>query len=206
LATLPWTVFTLPALIEAGRAAFQRLRTNFEPPPDPDDGLTSFLFVWALIPIIFFSISRSKLPGYILPSIPAAALLTADYLHRVRVVSWLKVALHALVCALLLVLALVTPFAMIKQAPPSWMGFIMAVSGGVIAFMVMLMVRREGIRVLHFVTLVPTILAVAFLLRPAAAVIDGTQSARPVAEEISRRAPGDLPVATFNVKRDVAYG
>lgn len=206
LATLPWTVFALPALVEAGRSAIQRLRFNSEPPPDPDDGLPSFLFVWTLVPIIFFSISRSKLPGYILPAIPATALLTADYLHRARAVSRLKIALHALVCAVLLVGALIAPFAMVKLPPPSWMGYSMAVTGGVIAFMVLLMVRREGVRVLHFVTLVPTILAVAFLLRPAAAVIDKTQSARPIAEELSRRVPADLPVATFNVKRDIAYG
>src|SRR5215472_4521894 len=43
LATLPWTVFTLPALVEAGRAALKRLRANSEPPPDPDDGLPGFL-------------------------------------------------------------------------------------------------------------------------------------------------------------------
>jgi 4-amino-4-deoxy-L-arabinose transferase-like glycosyltransferase len=206
LATLPWTVFALPALVEAGRAVIKPLRTNSEPPPDPDDGLSSFLFVWALLPVIFFSISRSKLPGYILPAIPAAVLLTADYLHGAKAASRLKIALHALVCAALLVGALVAPFAMMKVPPPSTIGYGMAVTGGVIAFMVLLMVRREGARVLHFVTLVPTILAIAFLLRPAAAVIDKTQSARPVAEELSRRAPVDLPLATFNVKRDIAYG
>lgn len=206
LATLPWTVFALPALVEAGRAAIRRLRANSEPPPDPDDGLPSFLFVWALVPIIFFSISRSKLPGYILPSIPAAALLTADYLHRARALSRLKIALHALVCAVLLVGALMAPFAMLKVPPPSTIAYGMVVTGGVIAFLILLMVKREGMRVLHFVTLVPTILAVAFLLRPAAQAIDNTQSARPIAEELSRRSPVDLPVATFNVRRDIAYG
>jgi 4-amino-4-deoxy-L-arabinose transferase-like glycosyltransferase len=206
LATLPWTVFVLPALVEAGRSAFQRLRAGSEPPPDPDDGLPSFLLVWTLVPIVFFSISRSKLPGYILPAIPAAALLAADYLHRARVVSRLKIALHALVCAVLLVCAMMAPFAMMKQPPPSFLGYIMAVAGGLIAFMVLLMVKREGVRALHFVTLVPAILGVAFLLRPAAPVIDKWQSARPIAEELGRHAPADLPVATFNVKRDIAYG
>ncbi len=206
LATLPWTVFVVPALVEAGRASIQRLRVHSEPPPDPDDGLPSFLLVWSLIPILFFSISRSKLPGYILPSIPAAALLAADYLYRARAVSRLKIALHALVCAVLLVLALMAPFFMVKVPPPSLIGYGMILTGGVIAFLVLLMVRREGVRVLHFVTLVPTILAVAFLLRPAAPLIDKMQSARPIAEELARRAPADLPLATFNVKRDVAYG
>jgi hypothetical protein len=74
------------------------------------------------------------------------------------------------------------------------------------AFMVLLMVRREGVRVLHFVTLVPTILALAYLLRPGAPIIDKTQSARTVEDELVRYAPRDVPVAVFNVKRDIAYG
>jgi hypothetical protein len=82
----------------------------------------------------------------------------------------------------------------------------MAVTGGIIAFMVLLMVRREGARVLHFVTLVPTILAVAFLLRPAAATIDRTQSARSVQARLIELKQGEGTVAVFHVKREVAYG
>jgi 4-amino-4-deoxy-L-arabinose transferase-like glycosyltransferase len=206
LATLPWTVFALPALVEAGRSAIKRLRANSEPPPDPDDGLSSFLFVWIVIPIVFFSISRAKLPGYILPAIPAAALLTADYLHRSSTVTRVKLALHALLCAFLLVAALMTPFAMAKVAPPSSLQVGMIVTGGIIAMMVLLMVRREGVRVLHFVTLVPTILAVAFLLRPAASTIDRTQSVRPIQQRLAELGVADVPLAVFNVKRQVTYG
>src|SRR5262249_35262786 len=149
LAMLPWTVFALPALVEAGRSAIKRLRGVAEPFADPveDDGMTGFLFAWTIVPIVFFSISRSKLPGYILPAIPAAVLLTAEYIHRAEAVSRLKVALHALLCALLLVAALMTPFAIMKVQPPSWLGFGMAVTGGIVAFIVILMVRREGVRV-----------------------------------------------------------
>jgi 4-amino-4-deoxy-L-arabinose transferase-like glycosyltransferase len=212
LATLPWTVFTLPALAQAGRDAFARWRTK----PDPmtidadapaDDGLTSFLFVWAVVPVIFFSISRAKLPGYILPAIPAASLLTADYLHRLKAIPRLLTSLHALVCAVLMVGALMAPFAMARQSPPPALQIGMTVTGALIAVMVLLMVRREGVRVLHFVTLVPTILAVAFLLRPAAATIDRTQSARPVNQRLAELGvSASDTVASFNVKRQVAYG
>jgi 4-amino-4-deoxy-L-arabinose transferase-like glycosyltransferase len=206
LAALPWTFFSLPALVEAGRNAFRRE----SPKPSAaavDDGLPSFLFLWIMVPIIFFSISRAKLPGYILPAIPAAALLTADYIHRLKAVPRLLTALHALLCALLLVGALMVPFAMVKQAPPQSLQIGMMVTGAVIAVMVLLMVRREGVRVLHFVTLVPTILAVAFLLRPAAATIDRTQSARSIHQRLTELGvTASEPVATFNVKRQVAYG
>jgi 4-amino-4-deoxy-L-arabinose transferase-like glycosyltransferase len=215
LATIPWTLFAVPALIDAGKNAWKRWRVNAQPAnPEPitidtdsDDGLPSFLFIWIVVPIVFFSISRAKLPGYILPSIPAAALLTAEYVHRLKAIPRLLTSFHALLCAVLMVGALMAPFAMMKVQPPSYMGVFMAATGGVIAFMVLLMVRREGARVLHFVTLVPTILAVAFLLRPAAATIDRTQSARPVNQRLAELgvSPSE-PVASFNVKRQVAYG
>jgi 4-amino-4-deoxy-L-arabinose transferase-like glycosyltransferase len=215
LATIPWTLFAVLALIDAGRNALKRWRANSQPiDGEPttvdaadDDGLPSFLFIWIVVPIIFFSISRAKLPGYILPSIPAAALLTAEYVHRLKAIPRLLTSFHALLCAVLMVAALMAPFAMMKVPPPSYMGMFMAVTGGVIAFMVLLMVRREGARVLHFVTLVPTILAVAFLLRPAAATIDRTQSARPINQRLAELGVlASEPVATFNVKRQVAYG
>ena len=41
------------------------------------DSLTIYVFSWAWFPVIFFSVSKSKLPGYILPAIPAFVLLTA---------------------------------------------------------------------------------------------------------------------------------
>jgi 4-amino-4-deoxy-L-arabinose transferase-like glycosyltransferase len=37
-----------------------------------------FALAWLVMPIVFFSFSGSKLPGYILPALPAAALLVAD--------------------------------------------------------------------------------------------------------------------------------
>jgi 4-amino-4-deoxy-L-arabinose transferase-like glycosyltransferase len=206
--TLPWIVFMLPALVEAGRDAVKRWRSKPEQATSAgDDGLTGFLFIWIVIPIIFFSISRAKLPGYILPAIPAAALLTADYLHRAKGVSRLMTALHALLCAFLLVAALMVPFFMLKHAPPLPFQIGMTLIGAVIAVMVLLMVRREGVRVLHFVTLLPVILAVAFLLRVAGPTIDLTQSARPINQRLAELGvSAGEPVATFNVKRQVAYG
>jgi len=41
----------------------------------------SFLLLWLLLPILFFSLSQSKRPGYILPVIPALSLLCARILQ-----------------------------------------------------------------------------------------------------------------------------
>jgi 4-amino-4-deoxy-L-arabinose transferase-like glycosyltransferase len=40
-----------------------------------EHALRVFLWLWILIPVVFFSFSGSKLPGYILPIFPAIALL-----------------------------------------------------------------------------------------------------------------------------------
>jgi len=102
-----------------------------------------------------FSVFPRQASRLYLPAIPAAALLTADYVHRLKAIPRLLTSLHALVCAVLMVGALMAPFAMAKQAPPPALQIGMTVTGALIAVMVLLMVRREGVRVLHFVTLVP---------------------------------------------------
>lgn len=66
LAILPWTVFLAPALQEALRVWKQKSWVR-------SPGF--FFGCWAVFPVIFFSFSQSKLPGYILPAIPPLALL-----------------------------------------------------------------------------------------------------------------------------------
>ncbi|HYR76570.1 MAG TPA: hypothetical protein VEM96_12095 [Pyrinomonadaceae bacterium] len=68
--SFPWTIFLAAAFISArhwkwrGGNALDRLRV--------------FAFVWVIVPIIFFSVSGSKLTTYILPVLPAVALLIGD--------------------------------------------------------------------------------------------------------------------------------
>jgi 4-amino-4-deoxy-L-arabinose transferase-like glycosyltransferase len=236
LGTLPWTVFTIPALVDAARSAWKRLRrseaegaviestvTESAPSTAPpvvaaSSDLPVFLFLWIVVPIVFFSISRSKLPGYILPAIPPAAMLTAEYLHRRGVVPRLQLALHSLLCGAIMAAALIAPWIMLHAAVPGKTRTIVAVFSGLIAILVLVVVRRGGLPTLHFVTLVPLVLGLVFLLRFAAipendpypihgSILDITQSARPVDMELRRLGvKEDTPVAVFNVRRDVAYG
>ena len=74
---LPWTVFVITALVDAVRD----WRFSVKEPQGNED-LRTFLALWFLLPIVFFSLSQSKLPGYILPSIPAGAILLADFVLR----------------------------------------------------------------------------------------------------------------------------
>ena len=62
LLTFPWTFLLIPAL-RRGFAKNEHL-----------------LLWWAVVPFVFFSLSQSKLPGYILPMTPPIALLLAKEL------------------------------------------------------------------------------------------------------------------------------
>ncbi|MEO6726391.1 MAG: glycosyltransferase family 39 protein [Blastocatellia bacterium] len=46
------------------------------------DRLRLFLWLWAFVPVVFFSFSGSKLPGYILPVFPAVAMLIGIEVER----------------------------------------------------------------------------------------------------------------------------
>jgi 4-amino-4-deoxy-L-arabinose transferase-like glycosyltransferase len=73
LALLPWTALLWPA----GREGLRLWREK-----SWHDSPGFFFACWAIFPVLFFSFSQSKLPGYILPAIPALALLCA--VTRVR--------------------------------------------------------------------------------------------------------------------------
>jgi len=68
--SLPWTIFLAAAFISARRWKW-RGETSL-------DRLRVFALVWVIVPIVFFSLSGSKLTAYILPVLPAAALLIGD--------------------------------------------------------------------------------------------------------------------------------
>jgi 4-amino-4-deoxy-L-arabinose transferase-like glycosyltransferase len=70
LLTLPWTGVLIDALA--------RLRSWNWRGDDVTSIVRVFSLAWLVLPIVFFSFSGSKLPGYILPAAPAAALLIAE--------------------------------------------------------------------------------------------------------------------------------
>ncbi len=62
----PWTFFLIPAV-----ARLRKLRPRL----NERDALLTLAWTWALVPLVFFSISESKLPGYLLPVFPALAII-----------------------------------------------------------------------------------------------------------------------------------
>ncbi len=67
---LPWTAFLVSAL---ARMHAWRWRGD-----EPLDVMRVLALAWIVVPVAFFSLSGSKLPGYILPALPGAALLAGE--------------------------------------------------------------------------------------------------------------------------------
>jgi 4-amino-4-deoxy-L-arabinose transferase-like glycosyltransferase len=74
LLALPWTPFLVASVAGARRWNWRAT--------DAGSRLRLFALAWMLVPVAFFSLSGSKLPGYILPALPGAALLAGDALAR----------------------------------------------------------------------------------------------------------------------------
>jgi 4-amino-4-deoxy-L-arabinose transferase-like glycosyltransferase len=73
---LPWTLLLLfTCLPELPKLRRQRLGPNTS---------ALFLICWSLVPLLFFSASKSKLPGYILPVVPALGVFLGKGMTSVR--------------------------------------------------------------------------------------------------------------------------
>jgi 4-amino-4-deoxy-L-arabinose transferase-like glycosyltransferase len=70
-ALLPWTGIAVHAAIKA-----------WNEPAGREFNARRFLILWVALIFLFFSASGSKLPSYILPVLPALALLAGDWLTR----------------------------------------------------------------------------------------------------------------------------
>jgi 4-amino-4-deoxy-L-arabinose transferase-like glycosyltransferase len=77
---LPWSVHLVSALA--------KVRTWEWRGEDSLSVIRVFSIAWLLFPLVFFSFSGSKLPGYVLPVLPGVALLVADRLTFARNAKW----------------------------------------------------------------------------------------------------------------------
>jgi 4-amino-4-deoxy-L-arabinose transferase-like glycosyltransferase len=212
---MPWTVIAIRALVEAIKASIAEWKVRFNPKrylghSRAGDAFPEFLVLWALFPIIFFTFSKSKLPGYILPSIPPLTILTGDYLNRIRRVGLPKWLLwsHAAVCALLAFVIVLAPQHMLYDTlvpPVSWLLWASA-AAILVFFSVLQTIRIGGISHVRNATLFPVLAAMIFLLGFHGKDLDLNYSARPLAREMQQQAPEVPTVAFADVRRDMVYG
>src|SRR5579864_4216175 len=209
LALVPWVVFVLAAFLEsalvwwAERKAEERdLHLHFR----------VFACCWFVVPVLFFSLSQSKLPGYILPAVPAGAVLLADYLRQrleeqIPASKWLVV-LHGIVaCAPIVPAVLVT--SIVTEHRPA-MGrplfFALAVALVLCVALILTLLSRAHLRMLRFITLIPVVLSVAAVLKLGTIAIDQKMSTRPLAVELANLETHRLPLAVCGASREVEFG
>lgn len=209
LAVMPWTVWLIASVVERVRQIWREGREAFA---SPEDSWAMFLLIWMLVPVLFFSVSRSKLPGYILPAVPAAALLVTDYLKARREkemrFSWPLASAHGVLCGLLVfgALSAASIAATHHLAPSSWTYVAAAIAFVIALAITTALVTNAGPRLVRSATMIAVIVSVAAVIRFAAPAIDATQSARPVAETIRAFSREPVPVALYHVNRIEQYG
>jgi hypothetical protein len=159
-----------------------------------------------------FSISQSKLPGYILPALPAGTLLVAEYLRRhvddeEGVPLWLSI-VHGLVAAAPVVPALMIGYLVVQRHLPWGKGTEIAsavatiLAGGI----VFTLRSKLGLRMLRFVTLIPLVVAVGAVLKIGAFQLDQSLSTRPIAQQLAQMETKPMPLAVFGIRRETEFG
>ncbi len=177
---LPWPFF-LPG-------AFARLKKLAA--RDSEGGeLLLLAWVWAIIPIAFFSISKSKLPAYILPSFPPLAILLGWEIERIwrgEIDVWGKIGL-GLTSAVAAVIGIAFVVAVFKESVAvsglGFIGLILPPLVGIGALVAFFLKKREAATGATMVLTASVILAAAMLLFPH------------LSHDLSRK---ELSVAAFN--------
>jgi len=205
LCLMPWLVPVVQSVSGTIREWWRQDRSDL----DGVDQLDQFLLLWLLLPVAFFSLSQSKLPGYILPAIPAASLLAANRIGRRTEAPSARLSLIVTHCLGVAAMpaALVFQLSVMRGAPTGTTAAAALGLGAALTLALVLVLRwKPGWAPLRFVTLVVTLLSLAAVLRFGASALDDTQSTRPLAMALGHADTRRLPVAVLQAPRDVEYG
>ena len=216
LALMPWLVLAARALWDAVQNSIDEWKVRRNPDryvgnPRAGDAFPEFLVLWALFPVVFFSFSQSKLPGYILPAVPPITILCGDYLNRIRKreLDVPMLTLHAIVVGILVATALMLQLILVHphQMLPLQVIAAAIMEGAAVAVAVLVVVMRFGMARLRIATLVPVALILIFMLGTRNGILlDQRYSARTLAHELVAIPDAPRAVAVFQARRDVQYG
>jgi 4-amino-4-deoxy-L-arabinose transferase-like glycosyltransferase len=229
LALMPWTVIAVRAFIDGIQTSVAEWRLRHSRagkplPTRPGDAFPEFLVIWALIPVVFFSFSQSKLPGYILPAIPPITILTGDYLFRRRqpgLNHWILLG-HALLCGATTMIVLLLPWFVAHgaQIPPGHAATAALLAAIGATLLILVVTRGFGVAKLRPATCWILVVLLLFLYgvgpffgvpqihstKRVIQLLDRTYSARPIAAQLAGLVPANETVAVFRVRRDVEFG
>ena len=180
---LAWTMVLIATLTGSPRWRWRGM--------DQIDRVRVFALAWLVVPTIFFSLSGSKIPGYVLPVLPAAALLVAE-----RIAFVLKAGqgqrLIRLTGGLLLLVAVVGAWSATRTlgVPSGWV--IAATVPVLIVASIALFAPRR--RVLNFLLFgVISVMVSVIALQPARALAN-RESVRELMHMAEARGHGGAPV------------
>ncbi len=187
-ALLPWT----PLLLLLARRSLY------------NDPRRTFLVLWLLFGLVFFSLSRNKLPGYLLPLVPPAAILMGDAFMQEKRGRWV-LPVSALCLAYLPVAAGVLPRALtsgLSRAPyptPAWSWLFPIVAATLASWLERKSRREAALAALALATTA----GVVFLKAVELPVVDHAATARPLWTEIAAQRDG---VCVAAIHRSWRYG
>lgn len=196
LAILPWILFSIVTISDAMRSV--KNGAYLQSPG-------TFFACWAAFPVLFFSLSQSKLPGYILPAIPplflllgrgASGSLQGDGKTALGILGWTGI--FFLPLAIPIAGALPNIF-----RPEYTLATGVAFVGGVLTA-IFAVTRRPRAALLAIVLLITADVEIAnFKILPR---LDSQISSRPLARELLKANPSGEDVGVYDIPRAWHYG
>jgi 4-amino-4-deoxy-L-arabinose transferase-like glycosyltransferase len=193
LLALPWTILFVSALTGARRWVWRG--------DTPRDRVRVFALAWILMPAIFFSLSESKLPAYILPALPAVSLLVGD-----RLMNWFSSARSIrLTGALLIALAASGGYYAFRSIGLTSVCITLLLSPILISGAIALFTSRPS-RLSVLAIAIGTLSACAIVIRCSAPFVAQRYSVRGLLETATSRGYGSAPVVQlYPVERTAEF-
>ena len=200
LAILPWILFSIITIADAVQSVRNGMYIH-----SPG----TFFACWTAFPVLFFSLSQSKLPGYILPAVPPLVILlgrgVAGSLDRnakaaLRVLGWTGV--FFLPLAIPLYLERAGGMSDVFR-PEYFTGALAAFGCGVLTVILALAKRSRAafLVVVVLITSVVEIVNIRIMTR-----MDSQISSRALARELLQASPSGDDVGVYDIPREWHYG
>lgn len=180
LLALPWTGALIDALVNVRSWGWRNA--------DATSKTRVFALSWLILPILFFSFSGSKLPGYILPALPAVSLLIGVSLVQ-RQSRWAMRVTGVLCLTLGIVGAVYATHTHVLSASRAFIITAPLLAAGVFAI-VWARLRMESMISVG----VATMLTLALVLHSVAPTVASSESVRDLLVQADARGYGQAPV------------